>query len=160
MDEVSMLTAIPLFLLSASSELVGVVVLQKGCIDRFRNALNSSDPWVSRMCKLGWSGKYTPKGCRVISQCFKRHRWRSECWRVWFLVVAGSGAVLPAAAVGVSTRQPRPLHAVHPRLGSAHGGEVKGGGTQSARHRRGAAGCAGGHQGPGESGQHGRREES
>lgn len=47
MDEVSMLTAITLFLLSASSELVGVIVLQKGCMDRFRNALNSSDPWVS-----------------------------------------------------------------------------------------------------------------
>uniref|UniRef100_A0A3P9KXT8 HEAT repeat-containing protein 5B n=2 Tax=Oryzias latipes TaxID=8090 RepID=A0A3P9KXT8_ORYLA len=50
MEEVSMLTAIPLFLLSASSELVGVVVLQKGCIDRFRNALNSSDPWVQARC--------------------------------------------------------------------------------------------------------------
>ena len=47
MDEVSMLTAITLFLLSASNELVGVIVLQKGCMDRFRNALNSSDPWVS-----------------------------------------------------------------------------------------------------------------
>lgn len=47
MDEVSMLTAITLFLLSASNELVGVTVLQKGCMDRFRNALNSSDPWVS-----------------------------------------------------------------------------------------------------------------
>lgn len=46
MDEVSMLTAITLFLLSASNELVGVTVLQKGCMDRFRNALNSSDPWV------------------------------------------------------------------------------------------------------------------
>lgn len=47
MDQVSMLTAITLFLLSASNELVGVTVLQKGCMDRFRNALNSSDPWVS-----------------------------------------------------------------------------------------------------------------
>lgn len=46
MDEVSMLTAITLFLLSASRDLVGVTVLQKGCLDRFRNALNSSDPWV------------------------------------------------------------------------------------------------------------------
>lgn len=45
-DEVSMLTAVTLFLLSAGSELVGVTVLQKGCLDRFRNALNSSDPWV------------------------------------------------------------------------------------------------------------------
>uniref|UniRef100_A0A669CSW4 HEAT repeat-containing protein 5B n=1 Tax=Oreochromis niloticus TaxID=8128 RepID=A0A669CSW4_ORENI len=50
MDEVSMLTAITLFLLSASSELVGVTVLQKGCMDRFRNALNSSDPWVQARC--------------------------------------------------------------------------------------------------------------
>uniref|UniRef100_A0A8C3GB47 HEAT repeat-containing protein 5B n=1 Tax=Cyclopterus lumpus TaxID=8103 RepID=A0A8C3GB47_CYCLU len=47
MDQVSMLTAITLFLLSASNELVGVTVLQKGCMDRFRNALNFSDPWVS-----------------------------------------------------------------------------------------------------------------
>lgn len=45
-DEVSMLTATTLFLLSASSELVGVTVLQAGCLDRFRSALTSSDPWV------------------------------------------------------------------------------------------------------------------
>ncbi|XP_062375068.1 HEAT repeat-containing protein 5B isoform X2 [Sardina pilchardus] len=50
MDEVSMLTAITLFLLSASSELLGVTALQKGCMDRFRNALNSSDPWVQARC--------------------------------------------------------------------------------------------------------------
>ncbi|TWW78668.1 HEAT repeat-containing protein 5B [Takifugu flavidus] len=50
MDEVSMLTAITLFLLSASTELVGVNVLQKGCLDRFRSALNSSDPWVRARC--------------------------------------------------------------------------------------------------------------
>ncbi|TMS04894.1 HEAT repeat-containing protein 5B [Larimichthys crocea] len=50
MDEVSMLTAITLFLLSASNELVGVTALQKGCMDRFRNALNSSDPWVQARC--------------------------------------------------------------------------------------------------------------
>ncbi|KAJ8248012.1 hypothetical protein GJAV_G00237160 [Gymnothorax javanicus] len=49
-DEVSMLTAITLFLLSAGSELVGVSCLQKGCIDRFRNALNSSDPWIQARC--------------------------------------------------------------------------------------------------------------
>lgn len=49
-DEVSMLTAVTLFLLSASNELVGVSVLQKGCMDRFRNALNSSDPWVQARC--------------------------------------------------------------------------------------------------------------
>ncbi|XP_012685330.1 HEAT repeat-containing protein 5B isoform X2 [Clupea harengus] len=49
-DEVSMLTAITLFLLSASSELLGVTALQKGCMDRFRNALNSSDPWVQARC--------------------------------------------------------------------------------------------------------------
>ncbi|XP_034407588.1 HEAT repeat-containing protein 5B isoform X2 [Cyclopterus lumpus] len=50
MDQVSMLTAITLFLLSASNELVGVTVLQKGCMDRFRNALNFSDPWVQARC--------------------------------------------------------------------------------------------------------------
>lgn len=49
-DEVSMLTAVTLFLLSASNELVGVTVLQKDCMDRFRNALNSNDPWVSTLC--------------------------------------------------------------------------------------------------------------
>ncbi|KAL2083308.1 hypothetical protein ACEWY4_021081 [Coilia grayii] len=49
-DEVSMLTAITLFLLSASSELLGVTALQNGCMDRFRNALNSSDPWVQARC--------------------------------------------------------------------------------------------------------------
>ncbi|XP_034537512.1 HEAT repeat-containing protein 5B isoform X2 [Notolabrus celidotus] len=49
-DEVSMLTAITLFLLSASGELVGVTVLQKGCMERFRNALNSSDPTVQARC--------------------------------------------------------------------------------------------------------------
>lgn len=47
MDEVSMLTAITLFLLSASNELVGVTVLQKGCMDLFQNGLNSSDSSVS-----------------------------------------------------------------------------------------------------------------
>lgn len=46
MDEVSMLTAITLFLLSAGNELVGVTVLQSGCINSFQNALNASDPWV------------------------------------------------------------------------------------------------------------------
>ncbi|KAL4641370.1 HEAT repeat-containing protein 5B [Arapaima gigas] len=50
MDEVSMLTAITLFLLSTSAEVVGVTSLQKGCMDRFRNALNSSDPWVQARC--------------------------------------------------------------------------------------------------------------
>ncbi|XP_068597113.1 HEAT repeat-containing protein 5B [Brachionichthys hirsutus] len=50
MDDVSMLTAIALFLLSASNELVGVTVLQKGCMGRFRNALNSIDPWVQARC--------------------------------------------------------------------------------------------------------------
>uniref|UniRef100_A0A665WJ03 HEAT repeat-containing protein 5B n=1 Tax=Echeneis naucrates TaxID=173247 RepID=A0A665WJ03_ECHNA len=49
-DEVSMLTAITLFLLSASSELVGVTVLQKGCMERFKNGLNSSDPGVQARC--------------------------------------------------------------------------------------------------------------
>lgn len=46
-DEVSMLTAIALFLWSASSEIIGVQSLQNGCMNRFKNALNSCDPWVS-----------------------------------------------------------------------------------------------------------------
>ncbi|KAM6997779.1 LOW QUALITY PROTEIN: HEAT repeat-containing protein 5B [Tautogolabrus adspersus] len=50
MDEVSMLTAITLFLHSASGELVGVTALQNGCMERFRNALNSSDPTVQARC--------------------------------------------------------------------------------------------------------------
>ncbi|CAB1311701.1 unnamed protein product [Coregonus sp. 'balchen'] len=50
MDEVSMLTAMTLFLLSASSEVMGVTVLQRGCMDRYRNALNSPDPWVQARC--------------------------------------------------------------------------------------------------------------
>ncbi|RXM97146.1 HEAT repeat-containing protein 5B [Acipenser ruthenus] len=50
MDEVSMLTAITLFLLSAGAEIVGVTSLQNGCMNRFRNALNSSDPWVQAKC--------------------------------------------------------------------------------------------------------------
>uniref|UniRef100_A0A8C9T2G7 HEAT repeat-containing protein 5B n=1 Tax=Scleropages formosus TaxID=113540 RepID=A0A8C9T2G7_SCLFO len=50
MDEVSMLTAVTLFLLSASAEVVGVTSLQKGCMDLFRNALNSGDPWVQARC--------------------------------------------------------------------------------------------------------------
>ncbi|XP_035256913.1 HEAT repeat-containing protein 5B isoform X2 [Anguilla anguilla] len=50
MDEVSMLTAVTLFLLSAGSEVLGVSSLQKGCMDRFRNALNSSDPWIQARC--------------------------------------------------------------------------------------------------------------
>lgn len=50
MDDVSMLTAITLFLLSAGGELVGVTVLQKGCMERYRNALNSGDPWMEARC--------------------------------------------------------------------------------------------------------------
>ncbi|XP_061693976.1 HEAT repeat-containing protein 5B [Syngnathoides biaculeatus] len=50
MDDISMLTAITLFLLSGSNELVGVTVLQKGCMERFRNALNSCDPSVQARC--------------------------------------------------------------------------------------------------------------
>ncbi|XP_061545222.1 HEAT repeat-containing protein 5B [Phycodurus eques] len=50
LDDISMLTAITLFLLSASNELVGVTVLQKGCMERFRNALNSCDPSVQARC--------------------------------------------------------------------------------------------------------------
>uniref|UniRef100_A0A674CEH1 HEAT repeat-containing protein 5B n=1 Tax=Salmo trutta TaxID=8032 RepID=A0A674CEH1_SALTR len=50
MDEVSMLTAMTLFLLSASSEVIGVTVLQQGCMERYRNALISPDPWVQARC--------------------------------------------------------------------------------------------------------------
>ncbi|XP_053731194.1 HEAT repeat-containing protein 5B isoform X1 [Synchiropus splendidus] len=50
MDDVSMLTAITLFLLSASNELLGVTVLQNGCMECFRHALNSSDPSVQARC--------------------------------------------------------------------------------------------------------------
>ncbi|XP_015671481.1 HEAT repeat-containing protein 5B [Protobothrops mucrosquamatus] len=50
LDEVSMLTAITLFLWSASSEIIGVQTLQNGCINRFKTALNSSDPWVQAKC--------------------------------------------------------------------------------------------------------------
>ncbi|KAK7901966.1 hypothetical protein WMY93_018735 [Mugilogobius chulae] len=50
MDDISMLTAITLFLLSAGGELVGVTVLQKGSMDRYRNALNSGDPWMEARC--------------------------------------------------------------------------------------------------------------
>ncbi|XP_054977873.1 HEAT repeat-containing protein 5B [Sorex araneus] len=49
-DEVSMLTAITLFLWSAGSEVIGVQSLQTGCMTRFKNALNSCDPWVQAKC--------------------------------------------------------------------------------------------------------------
>ncbi|XP_028905877.1 HEAT repeat-containing protein 5B isoform X2 [Ornithorhynchus anatinus] len=50
LDEVSMLTAIALFLWSASTEIIGVQSLQNGCMNRFKNALNSCDPWVQAKC--------------------------------------------------------------------------------------------------------------
>jgi len=65
-----MLTAITLFLLSASSELVGVVVLQKGCMDRFRNGLNSSDPWVSNCVNAGEDANVG----RLTKSCVKLSR--------------------------------------------------------------------------------------
>ncbi|CAO2604290.1 HEAT repeat-containing protein 5B [Lemmus lemmus] len=49
-DEVSTLTAIALFLWSASSEIIGVQSLQNGCMSRFKSALNSCDPWVQAKC--------------------------------------------------------------------------------------------------------------
>uniref|UniRef100_A0A672M0X4 HEAT repeat containing 5B n=1 Tax=Sinocyclocheilus grahami TaxID=75366 RepID=A0A672M0X4_SINGR len=49
-DEVSLLTAVTLFLLSASGALVGVSVLQTGCIERFRHGLDSADPWTQARC--------------------------------------------------------------------------------------------------------------
>uniref|UniRef100_A0A803T259 HEAT repeat-containing protein 5B n=1 Tax=Anolis carolinensis TaxID=28377 RepID=A0A803T259_ANOCA len=50
LDEVSMLTAIALFLWSASTEIIGVQSLQNGCMNRFKAALNSPDPWVQAKC--------------------------------------------------------------------------------------------------------------
>ncbi|NXW34325.1 HTR5B protein, partial [Phaetusa simplex] len=50
LDEVSILTAIALFLLSASTEIIGVQSLQNGCMNRFKSALNSCDPWVQAKC--------------------------------------------------------------------------------------------------------------
>lgn len=64
MDEVSLLTAITLFLLSASSALVGVSVLQEGCIEGFRHGLNSADPWVS------YHGVCSPHLIRAIRMCY------------------------------------------------------------------------------------------
>ncbi|KAK7148026.1 hypothetical protein R3I93_012360 [Phoxinus phoxinus] len=49
-DEVSLLTAVTLFLLSASDELIGVSVLQSGCVERFRHGLASADPWTQARC--------------------------------------------------------------------------------------------------------------
>lgn len=54
LDEVSMLTAIALFLWSASTEIIGVQSLQNGCMNRFKMALNSSDPWVSIQFSPQW----------------------------------------------------------------------------------------------------------
>ncbi|NXT41766.1 HTR5B protein, partial [Pelecanoides urinatrix] len=50
LDEVSILTAIALFLWSASTEIMGVQSLQNGCMNRFKSALNSCDPWVQAKC--------------------------------------------------------------------------------------------------------------
>ncbi|XP_067840211.1 HEAT repeat-containing protein 5B isoform X2 [Heptranchias perlo] len=49
-DEVSMLTAITLFLLSASNQVLGISSLHNCCIEQFGSALNSSDPWVQGKC--------------------------------------------------------------------------------------------------------------
>ncbi|KAM8946642.1 HEAT repeat-containing protein 5B isoform 2-T2 [Pelodytes ibericus] len=50
MDEVNILTAIVLFLWSASAEIIGVVSLQNGCMNRFKMALNSGEPMVQAKC--------------------------------------------------------------------------------------------------------------
>uniref|UniRef100_A0A8C3V9X3 HEAT repeat-containing protein 5B n=1 Tax=Catharus ustulatus TaxID=91951 RepID=A0A8C3V9X3_CATUS len=50
LNDISILTAIALFLWSASTEIIGVQSLQNGCMNRFRSALNSSDPWVQAKC--------------------------------------------------------------------------------------------------------------
>lgn len=74
---------------------------------------------------------------------------------IFIVVATGSGSVLPAAVVSVSALQPCPVHSLHPCSGSTHGGEAESSGAQSARDCCRAAGCAGGHQGPGESGRDG-----
>lgn len=111
MDEVSMLTAITLFLLSASNELVGVTILQKGCLDRFRNALNSSDPWVESL-----KSKTVTLSLEVQVVCLE-----------FCVSAAGSGTVLPAAVVSVSALQSCPVYSLHPRSCAFDGGETQGG---------------------------------
>lgn len=108
MDEVSMLTAITLFLLSASSELVGVTVLQKGCLDRFRNALNSSDHWVENL-----KSKTVHLSLEVQVVCLS------------YVSAAGSGTVLPAAVVSVSALHSCPVYSLHPRSCTLDGGETQ-----------------------------------
>lgn len=47
LDEVSLLTALTVFILSTSPEVTTVPCLQKRCIDRFKAALEIEDPMVS-----------------------------------------------------------------------------------------------------------------
>uniref|UniRef100_A0A8C8VM89 HEAT repeat-containing protein 5B n=1 Tax=Pelusios castaneus TaxID=367368 RepID=A0A8C8VM89_9SAUR len=49
-DEVSMLTAIALFLWSASTEIIGVQSLQNGCINKFKNSSQLKSPCVQAKC--------------------------------------------------------------------------------------------------------------
>lgn len=66
-DEVSTLTAIALFLWSASSEIIGVQSLQNGCMNRFKSALNSCDPWVSYTSTVYLSGLFRLTHCDVTN---------------------------------------------------------------------------------------------
>lgn len=46
-DEVSLLTAITVFILSSSPEVTTIECLQKRCIEKFKITLDSKDPFVS-----------------------------------------------------------------------------------------------------------------
>lgn len=47
LDEVSLLTAITVFVMSTSPEVTTVECLQKRCIEKFKITLDSKDPLVS-----------------------------------------------------------------------------------------------------------------
>lgn len=47
LDEVSLLTAVTVFILSTSPEVTAVPCLQKSCIEKFKAALESGDPVVN-----------------------------------------------------------------------------------------------------------------
>ncbi|NXK58067.1 HTR5A protein, partial [Sylvietta virens] len=50
LDEVSLLTAITVFVMSTSPEVTTVECLQKRCIEKFKTALDSKDPLVQSKC--------------------------------------------------------------------------------------------------------------
>lgn len=47
LDEVSLLTAVTVFILSTSPEVTTIPCLQKSCIEKFKAALESRDPAVN-----------------------------------------------------------------------------------------------------------------